>query len=83
MDSLDDLDDFCDGGCGNQLFPVKNMIEVEDGVCFLCQRCYRVFKNQLVSDETMDLYISGRLVRKRKRENGKGILKTRQQASAR
>lgn len=76
-----DPDEFCDGACGNLLGAIRNMVEVEDGICFLCQRCFRVYLNSLMTTETKELYISGRLVHRRKRENGIGKLRLRQQAT--
>lgn len=65
-------ENMCDGGCGRELGVIRNHVEVEDGICIVCQHCFRVYKRQVTSEETAELYMAGWIPRKKR--NGKGRL---------
>lgn len=59
-------EELCDGGCGRVLGVIRNIVQVEDGVCFVCQSCFRNRKMEISIDENKELYMSGFLVGRQK-----------------
>lgn len=55
MDNLD----LCDGGCGRELGVIRHTVEVEDGICIVCQKCFKQRQQEIAIQENQAFEMTG------------------------
>lgn len=56
---MDSSDEMCDGQCGRVLGAVRHTVEVDDGICVVCQHCFRQRRMEIILGENQEMIMSG------------------------